>query len=180
MIIVIPIREIWQRFDEQSAGLKNLGVTVELAVQTAFGFAVQSAQGQAMQSPQSAVSFEMLVLHLLRLLNDQLPSNGQLVYDRNSPQLHHLVDVIGEISYMLADTVIRQLGQFPLTLRLERFTGPDLVLSLDDEDNRESVHRSFSDRRAPRYQRTHRTTGAAASGLSGSAPIGPKQLGRSG
>ena len=134
MIIVIKIQDIWKRYDEESLALKNIGISIKDAVKLAYGFAAVSCHPHPVASVQR--SRVDVFSALQNLLVDQiglwghLPCRMQSVYGENCRELFLAADIIGEISRMLADAVIEQLGSFPPKLRLSRFIGPDLVLTL--------------------------------------------------
>lgn len=142
MQIVIRIQDIWTRYAEDSLALKNVGVTVEEVVHLAFGYAVLTCQTRPVSlGHRAGGDIFTLVTNLLadRLpIDDRLPGLRQSVYGGHSAIVYKVVDMVGEISHMLADAVIQQLGTFPPYLRLLRFVGPDLVLILNEE-HRESL-----------------------------------------
>ena len=154
MYITIAIREIWKRFDEDSLRLKHLGLRVPDLLQLAFGYAALSTYPET--PPHSPRYYRTDIFTAVRnLLIDRMPHSDRLPFTRQSGYgvddqlIYQVVDMIGEISRMLADAVIRQLGSFPLQLRLFRCIGPDLILLLD-EDSREFVHHRSSDSRPER------------------------------
>ena len=138
MLIVIPIQDIWRRFAEDSRVLSNMGITVKDIVHLAFGYAAASCVTSDVALPHRGFHIFEAVSNLLV---DRLPQPDRLPFPRQSaygalgdPRLHQVVDIVGEVSQMLADAVIHQLGSFPPQLRLLRFVGPDLVLIINEED----------------------------------------------
>jgi len=138
MYIVIPIQDIWKRFAEDSRALGSMGVTVKDVVHLAFGYAAASCIATSVALPHRGFHIFESVTNLLvdRLpQTDRLPFSRQSAYGANADtRVHQVVDIVGEVSHMLADAVTRQLGSFPPNLRLLRFVGPDLVLIINEED----------------------------------------------
>lgn len=140
MIIVIKIQEIWQRYEEESLALKNVGISVEEAVHLAFGFAALSTQ-PVIGSSSHRAGYSIFTIIRNKLFEqtgtiDRPPLSRGSGYGLNiddDRKVFWVVDVIGEISRMLADAVIHQLGSFPPQLRLLRFIGPDPVLIINEE-----------------------------------------------
>ncbi len=144
-VIVIAIREIWARFEEDSHALLNSGLTVRDAVFLAYGFAVLSnlRYGQQSMTPTGDIFSAVRNLLIDRLPMDdtrlsRLPFSRQSGYGVDDQMVYRVVDIVGEISQMLSNAVIHQLGHFPPNLQLSRFTGLDLVLHLNNEDSRVS------------------------------------------
>lgn len=142
MQIIISINDIWRRYTEQSLALKNVGVDVNRVIHIAYGYAVVSANAEAVYPTHTTgrnIFTEVSSLLIDRLPhNDRLPFTRQSAYGGNNDTLvYHVVDLIGEISQMLIDAVVHQLGSFPPHLRLLRFVGPDLVLTTNNEEDRE-------------------------------------------
>lgn len=139
MHIVIPIRDIWMRYAEDSRALSNMGIKVEEVVHLAFGYAAATCQmAPTIHSHRGFHIFE----HVTNLLVDRLPhTDDRLPFSRQSAygavgadiRVHQVVDIVGEVSRMLVDAVTSLLGSFPPQLRLLRFAGPDLVLIIDEE-----------------------------------------------
>lgn len=140
MQIIVSIHDVRQRYDaENNRVLANLGLNLEDLVAFAFGFMVGSMQRHRPPSQFGLRGHDDIFTQVARLLNDQLPSDGQLVYARNHPSVHRVVDMIGEISQILADDVVRQIGHVPAHLQLHRFIGPDLILSVNEDYRERSV-----------------------------------------
>lgn len=137
MYIIISIHDIWRRYTEQSIALQNVGLEVKDVVHLAFGFAAISASpGPVVGVHQSSGNIFTEVSNLLvdRLpLTNRLPFTRQPAYGVNDTIVYHVVDIIGEISQMLIDAVVNQIGSFPPQLRLLHLTGPDLVLTISEE-----------------------------------------------
>ncbi len=132
MRIIVSVNDVWLRYGEQrSRFLANLGLKVEDLVRFAFGFMVLSHQPRTRAV--HAVGLDDIIGQVTRLLNDRLSDKGQSVYDRQHPAVHRIVDAIGEISHLMADSVTRQLGAIPPDLRLHHFTGPDIVLTINED-----------------------------------------------
>lgn len=145
MNIIVSIRDVWERFGEhRSRYLANLGLKVEDLVHIAFGFVVLS---QHPRPKAGAVGMDAIFRQVARLLNDRLPAGQSVVYAPSDATVHRLVDAIGEISHLMADSVTRQIGGLPPDLRLLSFTGPDIILTTN-EDPREThqCHRLTSGR----------------------------------
>lgn len=148
MQIVISIQDIWRRYEEQSRALLNLGVEVEDVVKLAYGFAAISAQPNLPYVHGVTHQHGNDIITLARnLLIDRLPHDDRLPFSRQSgygigdQTVFHLVDVVGEISLMLVDAVVKQVGSWPMELRLYRFVGPDLVLYLREDHSEIVRHR---------------------------------------
>lgn len=147
MIIVIAIRDIWRRFDEESLALKNLGLEVPEVIQLAFGYAALSAYPGPVVLPHSTSN--NIFVAVKTLLQDRLPHNDRLSFTRQSGYglgdqvVYKVVDIVGEISSMLADAVIQQLGSFPPQLRFGRCLGKDLTLTLE-QGHTLHAHRRFA------------------------------------
>ncbi len=140
-VIIIAIRDIWIRFEEESQALTHAGLSVEDAVKMAFGYAALSNRRPwGRQTVPVAVDIFTAVRNLLidrlPMDDDRLPFTRQSGYGVNDMLVYRVVDIIGEISHMLSNAVIMQLGQFPANLQLNSFTGLDLVLHLNSEDSR--------------------------------------------
>lgn len=147
MQIVIGIRDIWVRYEEQSKALLNLGIEVQDVVKLAYGYAAVSAQ------PKGTPVFGLhdrgndIMTLAKNLLIDRLPHDDRLPFSRQSGYgigdrtVFQLVDIVGEISLMLVDAVIKQVGSWPPQLTLFRFLGPDLVLHLSEEHSGIVRHR---------------------------------------
>jgi hypothetical protein len=134
MIIVIKIQDIWKRYDEETRALRNIGISIEDAVKLAYGFAVVSCHPCPVVPAQRSradvfTAIRNLLVDRIDAI-DRLPFSRQSGYGGNDRELFLAADIVGEISRMLADAVIQQLGSFPPKLRLTRFIGPDLVLTL--------------------------------------------------
>lgn len=149
MQIIVSINDVRHRYDEENSRvLTNLGLKLEDLVSYAFGFMVGSMQSHRPLAQFGMRGHDDIFAHVTRLLNDQLPIEGRLVYARNHPSVHRVVDMIGEISQILADDVVRQIGHVPANLTLTRFIGPDLILSVNEDYRERSVHRSLPAGRA--------------------------------
>ncbi|WJJ55222.1 hypothetical protein [Xanthomonas phage RTH11] len=140
MLIVIAIQDIWKRFGEDSQALQNIGLQVEDVVKLAYGYACLTNRPYAHEAmiPVSANIFTAVRDLLVDRLpfDDRLPFTRQSGYGVNDQVVHRVVDIVGEISQMLSDAVIRQVGHFPAGLILQRLMGPDLVLYYNTEDSR--------------------------------------------
>jgi hypothetical protein len=137
MVIVIKIQDIWIRHDEESLALCNVGLSVKEAVTMAFGFAAIS---QLPANTSIATYGRCDIVSAVRdVMSNHLSAIDRLPLPRksgygledvdNNRGVLWIVERIGEISHMLADAVIKQLGTFPPQLRLLRFIGQDLVLT---------------------------------------------------
>lgn len=150
-ILVIAIRDIWERFEEDSHALANCGLSVKDAVYLAYGYASLSNRPRAsdLRIPVGDSIFtavRSLLTDRLPMEDDRLPFSRQPGYGVNDQMVYRVVDIVGEISHMLSNAVIRQLGSFPAYLELSKFTGKDLVLQLNTEDSR--VSHPFAESRA--------------------------------
>lgn len=132
MRIIVSVNDVWLHYGEhRSRFLANLGLKVEDLVRFAFGFMVLSYQPRITTAV--AVGLDDIIGQVTRLLNDRLSDKGQSVYGRHHPTVHRIVDTIGEISHLMADSVTRQIGDIPPDLRLHHFTGPDIVLTTNED-----------------------------------------------
>lgn len=111
----------------------------------AYGYAVLSSNPGPIHRPYQGHQGYHIFQKVADLLVDRLPIKDRLPVTRQSVYgvgedkiVYQVVDIIGEVSRMLADAVISQIGSFPPQLRLERFIGPDLVLAINEE-NRDSL-----------------------------------------
>ena len=156
MIIVIAIRDIWRRYDEESRALTNMGLTVPEVVRLAFGYATLSVRPDAVVATHTGQS--NIFATVRNLLVDRMPYRDRLPFSRQSgyglddQAVYKVVDIIGEISLMLADAVIAQLGSFPPQLRMSRCIGQDLTL-IYNEEHSPYVHRRLDEGRTCRPQR---------------------------
>lgn len=138
MQIIVSIRDVWERYgDQRSRFLANLGLQVEDLVHFAFGFMVMSQQPPP--SRVDGVGMDSVFRQVARLLNDRLPAGQSVVYGPSDPTVHRVVDAIGEISHLMADSVTRQIGSFPTDLRLLTFTGPDIILTTNENSREPQV-----------------------------------------
>lgn len=145
--IVIAIREIWERYEEDSRALQHCGLSVQDAVFLAFGFAALSNRSAWSHTsipvpPDIFTAVRNLLIERLPMDDDRLPFTRQPGYGVDDLIVYRVVDIVGEISHMLSNAVNRQLGSFPPDLQLNRFTGLDLVLHLNNEESR--VPHSFA------------------------------------
>lgn len=138
MIIVIAIRDIWQRYDHDSLVLGRVGVCPKAVIKLAFGFACLSCQSEIAKNIHSIAAPNVFnaVNQLIggRDLDiNRLPAKRQSIYDPHFSDTYRIVDIVGEISRMLVDAVIRQIGSFPARLTLHRFIGHDIVLKYPED-----------------------------------------------
>lgn len=155
MVIVIAIRDVWHRYGDDSRVLSNVGIKVEEVVQLAFGFAAISCQTSCLRTTSCDIvgvvsellrsrrqeieivgtvdKLEQIKQRQHKVHTSRLPFMRQSGYGHNDPEVFRIVDIVGEISHMLVDAVIRQVGHFPPKLRLLKFIGKDLVLTYPGE-----------------------------------------------